>query len=248
MTVLPSARPPATVATAGSYLLVSRAGGVFPVGRTGLWGSTVDAEDPAVGVVAGRRGHVVVRSSGSLDRAGPHAPELVHLGTGLGPVLVVRRLATGWWALHPGLARHLGSGRQVTVGADAVDLAGAADPVGVDRQGRLVGPDGAVLDDPGPLDDDLLGVVTTGDGGGWWLVTTVGTVIARGQATPFEPIAIGAYPHPLVAVGPSGGGDGFVVATADGRVHARGTTYPGGLPRRPHSGPIVAISPVPAGD
>ena len=122
MTVLPSGRPPATVETAGSYLLVSRGGGVFPVGRTGLWGSTVDAEDAVVGVVAGRRGHVVVRSSGTLDRAGPQAPELVHLGTGLGPVLVVRRLVTGWWTLHPGLARHLSSGRQVAVGASTTRL------------------------------------------------------------------------------------------------------------------------------
>ena len=246
MTVLPPGRPPAAIETAGSYVLVSRGGGVFPVGRTGLWGSSIDADDPAVGVVAGRRGHVVIRASGALDRAGPLAPELVHLGSGLGPVLVVRRLVTGWWALHPGLARHLGSGRQVAVGASAVDLAGAADPVGVDRQGRLVDADGSVLDDPGPLDDDLVGVVTTGDGGGWWLVTSAGTLIARGGATPFEPIQIGVYPFPLAAVGPGPRGDGLVVSTADGRVHSRGTSYPGGLPRQPRSGPIVAISPVPA--
>lgn len=248
MTVLPGGRPPAPPETAEAYVLVSRGGGVFPIGRCGLWGSVVDGDDPAVGVVAGERGYAVIRSSGAIDRAGPRAPELVHLGTGLGPVLVVRRLVTGWWALHAGLARHLGSGRQVAVGAGAVDLAGAADPVGVDRQGRLVGTDGEVLDAPGPLDDDLVGVVTKADGDGWWLVTTAGTIIARGTAEPFEPIAVGVYPHPLTAVGPAGGSDGFVVVTADGRTHSRGTDHPGVLPRMPASGPIVAISPVPTAE
>ncbi|MEM9712921.1 MAG: hypothetical protein AAGA17_11935, partial [Actinomycetota bacterium] len=114
-------------------------------------------------------------------------------------------------------------------------------------QGRLVGTDDDVLDDPGPLDDDLVGVVTAPDGGGWWIVTTAGTIVARGTAEPFEPIDTSVYPHRLTAVGP-GPTSGLVVVTADGRTHSRGTSYPGGLRRMPASGRVVAISPVPPSD
>ncbi|MEM9714238.1 MAG: hypothetical protein AAGA17_18600, partial [Actinomycetota bacterium] len=179
MTVLPGGRPPEPTTTAGDHLAVSAGGGVFPIGRVGLWGSSIDPDDPAVGIVPGRRGHAVVRRSGAIEAAGPRPPDLAHPAAGTGDIRVVRRLPSGWWALHAGVARHLGSGRQVAVSAGAVDLAGAADPVGVDGQGRLVGTDDDVLDDPGPLDDDLVGVVTAPDGGGWWIVTTAGTIVAR---------------------------------------------------------------------
>ncbi|MEO1063092.1 MAG: hypothetical protein AAFZ07_16900 [Actinomycetota bacterium] len=244
MTILPGGRPPEPTRRSGAYLLVSSGGGVFPIGGGGAWGSRVDASDPTVGVIAGTRGHAVVRRTGAVERFGPEPPDVVRLGTGLGPVAVVRRLASGWWALHPGLARHVGSGRQVAVAADAVDLAGATDPLGVDGGGRLVDVDGAVLDDPGPLPGDLVGVVADAAGSGWWLVAANGSIVARAGAEPVDPIEVGAYPHPLAAVGPADPA-GLVVVTADGRTHARLADHRGGLPRMPASGPIVAISPVP---
>lgn len=239
MSFLPTAEPPPMPPPTTPYLAVSRGGGVFPVGEVGRWPSRRDDEDPAVGIVAAVRGHVVVRRSGRLDAAGTGTPRLA---VAPGPVRRVRPVAGRWWALADGGATALDTGEHLELPPGTVDLVGGGEPVSLDDAGRARSPAGDLLDDPGPLDDGLLGAV--GGAAGWWLVTTSGRIHGRGGAPDHEPIDTSTYPHPLTAVGPAPRGEGLVVVTADGRVHARGTGYPGGLPRAVASGPIVALSPV----
>ncbi|MEM9606565.1 MAG: hypothetical protein AAGA99_04015 [Actinomycetota bacterium] len=243
MTFVPTAELPSPPPTGAPHVAVSAAGGVFPVGAVGFWGSRLDPDDPAVGVIAAARGTAVVRRSGRVDTAGPDAPVVRAPSI---EVRAVRRLGGRWWALGDRRVVALDDGESFGVAAGSIDVVRHGEgPVGVDRSGAVRSPDGAVLDDPGGLDGELLGAIDGAEG--WWIVARSGTVLARGGAAAHDGVDTSTYPHPLTAVGPTLDGRGLVIATADGRLHARGTPYPGGLPRPAASGAVTAVSPVEAG-
>jgi len=260
-----SAAPPAPAPAAQGYWLASSAGGVYPFGAAGFFGSMagLHLNQPVVGIAAtpSGQGYWMTATDGGIFNFGNArffgSTGSIRLNQ---PIVGMASTPTGngYWLVASdggifayGDAHFYGSTGSIRLNKPIVGM--AATPSG--NGYWLVASDGGIFaygdahfsGSTGSirLNKPIVGMASTGGTGGYWLVASDGGMFNFGAS--FLGSSAGASTSPVVGMAATPSGAGYWLATAAGQVfnHGDAAAQPNARPSTPVAGPIVGLSRLP---